>query len=47
MYSGPGGAAAVAEEREAYLLGKKRIDKLVEQGSTVDEVRVFGLYFDF
>ncbi|KAJ3331939.1 RNA-splicing factor [Blyttiomyces sp. JEL0837] len=38
MYSGPNSAAAVAEEREAYLLGKKRIDKLVEQGSTTDEL---------
>ena len=26
MYAGPNSATAIAEEREAYLLGKKRID---------------------
>ena len=34
MYAaGPSGAAAlVAEEKEAYLLGKKRVDKVVDSG---------------
>ncbi|KAJ3151008.1 Golgi SNAP receptor complex member 1 [Irineochytrium annulatum] len=34
----PGSAAQVAEEREAYLLGKKKVDKLIEQGKSVDEM---------
>ncbi|KAJ3018396.1 UNVERIFIED_CONTAM: RNA-splicing factor [Siphonaria sp. JEL0065] len=38
IYAGPAAAEAMEEEREAYLLGKKRIDKLVEQGTTVDEM---------
>ncbi|KAJ3039004.1 RNA-splicing factor [Rhizophlyctis rosea] len=40
MYSsGPSGAQSIVDEdREAYLLGKKRVDKLVEQGKTVDEM---------
>ncbi|KAJ3116829.1 RNA-splicing factor [Physocladia obscura] len=38
MYATPGEAQAMEEDREAYLLGKKRIDKLVEQGSTVEEM---------
>ncbi|KAJ3071303.1 RNA-splicing factor [Rhizoclosmatium hyalinum] len=38
IYAGPAAAEAMEEEREAYLLGKKRIDKLVEQGKTVDEM---------
>ncbi|KAJ3298746.1 RNA-splicing factor [Borealophlyctis nickersoniae] len=40
MYSaGPSGNQAVLDEdREAYLLGKKRVDKLVEQGKTVAEL---------
>ncbi|KAJ3195675.1 RNA-splicing factor, partial [Dinochytrium kinnereticum] len=38
MYGGPGSSAQVAEDREAYLLGKKKVDKLVEQGKSVDEL---------
>ncbi|KAJ3063670.1 RNA-splicing factor [Podochytrium sp. JEL0797] len=38
IYAGPAAAEAMEEDREAYLLGKKRIDKLVEQGSTVEEM---------
>ncbi|KAJ3104498.1 RNA-splicing factor [Phlyctochytrium planicorne] len=38
MYAGPGSQSQLAEDREAYLLGKKRVDKLVEQGKSVDEL---------
>ncbi|KAI8836104.1 Pre-mRNA splicing factor-domain-containing protein [Chytridium lagenaria] len=38
MYAGPGSVAQVAEDREAYLLGKKKVDKLIEQGKSVDEL---------
>ncbi|KAI8840146.1 Pre-mRNA splicing factor-domain-containing protein [Chytriomyces cf. hyalinus JEL632] len=38
IYAGPAADQAMEEDREAYLLGKKRIDKLVEQGSTVEEM---------
>ncbi|KNC97160.1 U2-type spliceosomal complex subunit CWC25 [Spizellomyces punctatus DAOM BR117] len=39
MYSSAGGGnKAVDEDREAYLLGKKRVDKLVEQGKTIQEI---------
>ncbi|KAJ4407524.1 RNA-splicing factor [Didymella pomorum] len=37
MYSGPGGdGAAVTEEREGYLLGKRRIDQLLKSSDTKD-----------
>ncbi|KAJ3156661.1 RNA-splicing factor [Geranomyces michiganensis] len=40
MYSaGPGGSKAIVdEEREAYLLGKRRVDRVVESASTVEEM---------
>ena len=42
MYAGGapvgGTASAQAEDKEAYLLGKKRVDSFVEQGNTVEEV---------
>ncbi|TPX58092.1 hypothetical protein PhCBS80983_g03404 [Powellomyces hirtus] len=40
MYSaGPSGnKALVDEDREAYLLGKKRVDRMVEQAKTVEEM---------
>ena len=37
MYSGPGGdGAGVTEEREGYLLGKRRIDQLLKSNDTKD-----------
>lgn len=37
MYSGPGGdGAGVTEEREGYLLGKRRIDQLLTSNDTKD-----------
>ncbi|KAF2632013.1 hypothetical protein BU25DRAFT_406533, partial [Macroventuria anomochaeta] len=37
MYSGPGGdGAGVTEEREGYLLGKRRIDQLLKSNDTQD-----------
>ncbi|KAJ4380619.1 RNA-splicing factor [Didymella sp. IMI 355093] len=37
MYSGPGGdGAGVTEEREGYLLGKRRIDQLLQSNDTKD-----------
>ncbi|KAI8590934.1 Pre-mRNA splicing factor-domain-containing protein [Geranomyces variabilis] len=40
MYSaGPGGSKAIVdEEREAYLLGKRRVDRVVESAKTVEEM---------
>lgn len=40
MYNaGPAGGNNVSvEDKEAFLLGKKRVDKLIEQGKTLDEV---------
>ncbi|KAI9094625.1 Pre-mRNA splicing factor-domain-containing protein [Phlyctochytrium arcticum] len=39
MYSGAAGQNKVVDdEREAYLLGKKRVDRLVEQGQSVQEM---------
>ncbi|KAJ3021435.1 RNA-splicing factor [Thoreauomyces humboldtii] len=40
MYSaGPGGNKQIIDDdREAYLLGRKRVDKMVEQAKTVDEM---------
>ncbi|KAI4695749.1 hypothetical protein J4E81_006078 [Alternaria sp. BMP 2799] len=34
MYSGPSGDAGVTEEREGYLLGKRRIDNLLKSNDT-------------
>ncbi|KAJ3391001.1 RNA-splicing factor [Entophlyctis sp. JEL0112] len=38
MYAAPGEAQEMEEDREAYLLGKKRIDKLVDPGATTAEM---------
>ncbi|KAI8801307.1 Pre-mRNA splicing factor-domain-containing protein [Cladochytrium replicatum] len=40
MYAaGPGGQAGMLDEdKEAFLLGKKRVDRLVEMGKTMDEL---------
>ncbi len=40
MYAAGGSSAAgtVDTEKEAYLLGKKRIDSLVEQGKSTQEL---------
>lgn len=46
MYSaGPSGNKGMVDEvREAYLLGKKRVDKLVEQGKSVKEIEAAAVF---
>ncbi|KAI9202302.1 Pre-mRNA splicing factor-domain-containing protein [Polychytrium aggregatum] len=45
MYGGgPGGSSAIAEEKESYLLGKKRIDSLIEQGKTTEELSASNVF---
>jgi hypothetical protein len=34
MYAGTASSSAVAEERESYLLGKRRVDKIVAEATT-------------
>ncbi|KAI9339444.1 Pre-mRNA splicing factor-domain-containing protein [Zopfochytrium polystomum] len=40
LYAAPAGSSSTVlpEDREAFLLGKKRIDKLIESGSTAEEL---------
>ena len=46
MYAAGGGAAnsIVDEDKEAYLLGKKRVDRLVEQGSSTQELAASNVF---
>jgi len=40
MYGGPAASSSMlGEDKEAFLLGKKRVDKLIESAPNVEQVR--------